>query len=369
MSEELDALKKKIAEKQLPVLDSEPLTGAWYKVPVPDAVCAGGTPYYGYMRKGTEPNLIVCFSGGGVSVNNYTAARPIHWDSGDREAFYMDDKALPLLDIVTMNGLCSDNQENPFRNWSIIAVNYVSGDFHVGQADFHYTDLEGSPAVLHHHGYLNYRGLMEQAIQHLPKPEKLLVTGDSAGAFATSALTSDVMSFFPECHDVTCCPDSCMLFFDDWQAAARDVWQANERIWGPLQSSNIVLDWLRALYLEKGENIRYLFTCSTRDSELAKYQHYFSHGSQQLVKEQNLQFETDLKVMIDTLKAEIPSIGLFLFDFPNPDIDPALLGTQHTLIRSPRFSVPASHGISLQQWMWEAVNGMVSDVGLELLNK
>lgn len=49
---------------KFPNLEGEPEAGQWYRVPIPGAVSASGKPYWGYFRKGTEPNplylIILC---------------------------------------------------------------------------------------------------------------------------------------------------------------------------------------------------------------------------------------------------------------------------------------------------------------------
>lgn len=362
MYENIEEFKKYLLEHQFPVLEGEPEAGKWYRLPVPGALCSGGFPYWGYLRKGTQPGLIVYFSGGGVSINPYTAARPDKYNGPDVEAFYFDGEALPYIDLSVSRGLFDHSLDNPFRNWDCIFVSYTTGDFHVGNGDYHYEATEGSPAVLHHHGYRNYKRLMEVALPYLSTPQKLLITGGSAGAFGASALAADVMEHFPECIDVTCCLDSSMLLYNEWQNVAQHVWQANERFWKPLHSRNICLDWLRALYAQKGDGLKYLYMCSIRDHMLAKYQHYLDQGTLEFTKEQSLEFERDLREMVNTLKEEIPGIGIFLLDTPEPGLDSELLGTQHTFLLAPEFFKAGKDGINLQDWLWSAVNGWITDV-------
>jgi len=363
----IEAYKKYLQEHQLPVLEGVPDSGKWYRVPVPGATCAGGSPYWGYLRKGTESGLIVFFLGGGVSLNAYTAARPTRL-SVPGENFYFDEHSLPFNDAAFDRGIFDDAPENPFRNWSCIFVSYATGDFHVGNGDYHYTAPDGSPAVLHHHGYTNYSGLMQQAVKHLSTPAKLLITGTSGGAFGASALASDVMSYFPNCRDVTVCPDSALLLYNQWNTIAQNVWQSNEKILKQIQGPNITLDWLRALYAEKGDDVRYLYVNSIRDSAFAMYQHYIDSGTMEITREHCLKFQKDLKEMVDTLKNEIPGINFFLFENPTENLQPELMGTMHTLIHDPEFSRPVKGGISLRDWLWSAVNDTVSDVGMELLD-
>ena len=60
---------------EFPQLTGEPETGEWYAIDIPGAVSSDGTKWQGYLRKGSENKVVVCFYGGGVSVDEYTAAR------------------------------------------------------------------------------------------------------------------------------------------------------------------------------------------------------------------------------------------------------------------------------------------------------
>lgn len=202
----------------------------------------------------------------------------------DVETFFVSVELLPSADFNLNKGIFDPSSDNPFRNWSVIFVSYVTGDFHTGNGDFHYTTPDGSSEVVHHHGYRNYRKLIDELIKHVDSPEKLLITGGSAGAFGASALARDVISYFPECEDVTCCPDYSLIIYDNWQHVAKNVWHANEAIWKPLTGQNISLDWLRALYDERGDKVKYLYVCSTRVYLLATYQHYIDHGQLKITR-------------------------------------------------------------------------------------
>lgn len=73
--------------------------------------------------------------------------------------------------------------------------------------------------------------------------------------------------------------------------------------------------------------------------------------------------------MVQEMKGNFLNIGIFLFDTSIPGTDPELLATQHCLIQDEGFAKPLSHGVSLKDWLWNAMNGNIIDVGLELLDK
>ena len=133
-----------------------------------------------------------------VSVDEHTAARPQRV-GGQGEMFYSDD--VRFGDIILRMGTFGQSKKNPFRDWNVLFVTYATGDFHCGTGDFPYTDLHGKPAVLHHHGYTNFQMLLKKIKELVPNPEQILVTGFSAGAFATSLLTDTVAAAFPKCRE------------------------------------------------------------------------------------------------------------------------------------------------------------------------
>ena len=80
-------------------------------------------------------------------------------------------------------------------------------------------------------------------------PDTLLVTGFSAGGFATSLLADDVIDRFPSAENVIICVDSSLLLYNGWHETAVDLWQAPTEISDRLTTNNLVLDSLT--YLEK----------------------------------------------------------------------------------------------------------------------
>ena len=86
----------------------------------------------------------------------------------------------------------------------------------------------------------------------VPHPDQIMVTGFSAGAFATSLLTDDVVGQFPDCRNITACVDSALLLYD-WQKVAREVWKSPEEIAARLTGNDLVADSLEALHTKRPE--------------------------------------------------------------------------------------------------------------------
>lgn len=359
-------LVKTAEQFRMPELTEKTEPGLWYRVSVPGYVCGNGEPYHGNIRIGTENHVLIVFCGGGASWNHYTAARPISIHNTGDEAFYFDDVE-PLSDMIARGGINSQEEWNPFRDWSVIVVNYSSGDFHIGNAEFHYKSLDGEDRILYHNGFQNYRIVLETAKKYVGNPDKLLIAGMSAGGFGASALADDVIQAFPECKDITCCIDSA-LFRYDWKQIISETWNAPKEISCRIQSDNVTLDWLSALYQKYGENMKYLYMNSIRDGELAKYQQFLDGDTMTYTKEGGEKFRKNLEKMCKNLQQVIPDIGIYIYSHPYPRLDPSLELTQHTLLLENTIRESEGEQKSVLDWLHSAVFGNVERIGLELLD-
>ena len=110
-------------------------------------------------------------------------------------------------------------RKNPFRDWTFLVLPYASGDFHSGTGEYHYMD-GSKERVVYHNGYNNYSAFMNAAMPYVGNPDTLLVTGFSAGGFATSLLADDVIDRFPSAENITVCVDSSLLLYDGWHETA-----------------------------------------------------------------------------------------------------------------------------------------------------
>ena len=332
-----------------PKLEGEPEIGKWYDVPVENAFSSDGSEWHGIFRKGTENKVVVYFFGGGVSITPETS-------EGGKE-FYAT--TMLAQDFVAQGGIGSNDDHNPFKDWSFIVIPYATGDFHAGTGIY-----EGKKKV-YHTGYNNYSAFIEKIKPYVGEPDTLLVTGFSAGGFATSLLADDVIDRFPSAGNVTVCVDSSLLLYDGWHDTAVDLWRTPSEISDRLTTDNLVLDSLIALYEKRGDSVKILFDCSYRDDTLMQYQSYIDTGKMDKTRELGDNFQQDLKEMVIALQENIPNVGIYIWSYRE---DADTHNTQHTIISSNVFD-KLGNDRSVGEWMFDAVNGDVRTYGLELLDK
>ena len=337
---------------EFPELEGSPIEGEWYQVTPDDAIASDGSEWHGIFRKGSENKVVVYFFGGGVSITGETS-------EGGTDFF-----ATTMMgqDFVAQGGIGSTIDENPFKDWTFIVIPYASGDFHAGTGEFHYTE-NGKEKVVYHNGYNNYTSYMNIVKEYIEEPDTLLITGFSAGGFATSLLADDVIEHFPEAENITVCVDSSLILYDGWHESAVNLWKTPQEISDRLTTDNIVLDSLTALYKKRGDSVKILFDCSYRDDTLLQYQSYIDNGRMDNTKELGDRFQIDLKEMVEGLQTNIPNVGIYIWDSGK---DEETGNTQHTIISSNVFD-KLGNDISVCEWMYKAVNGDIQTIGLELL--
>ena len=365
---------------EAPLLEEDaPMTpDTWYRKLLPEAMCGDGSPYHIYLRKGSSKHLCIFLSGGGIAWNPYTAARPV---TGGRTAAWLPnyywENLRPFTQIMNIhNGITAALEAiNPFHDWNFLVITYSTGDMHLGDGEIVYKPLADDSGltgyapeeeVLHFHGRKNFLSAMETCRDFFPDPDKLLIAGDSAGAFAVPAVAEEIAdSFYPGVDDITLLSDSAQLYYGKWRHVLRKVWNTEKIRWKDVNGSCLALEWYRALYKRNGKRFRCLYAGSTRDYLLSAFysdMHYKEYRTDASL--QNLYFK-QMRRMVRDLKELDPDFGIFVYDFRHPSL--AGGGTIHTAVRQPAFFLKSSSGVSMAYWLSQAVEGNVFDAGLELL--
>ena len=348
---------------QYPEIKENPKVNKWYRVSDKAMKDSEGHKYHALFKKGSENNVLVYFAGGGVSVNEETA----------KDDTYNTKLVKPdYLANITMNmgGLASDIEGSPFKNWTIILFPYATGDFHAGTGEFKYTDKDGKEKILYHNGYNNYTLAMKEILEKsgVENPDKVVVTGYSAGGFATALLSDDIYTnYFPNAKSKNVLVDSSLLLNDNWYSIAINVWQTPKSISDKLTTNNLTLDCLKALNEKYGDDIHLLFDSSTRDGDLAKVQNYFDTGVMDVNEERGDIYQQILKDTIPEFKKA--NVSLFIWDGVSWYNDSRNL-TAHTIISTPAVWLPfEEQKKSIAEWLNDAVDGKLTDYGVDLINK
>ena len=377
-----ESISKGIYElgQEAPVLVGEPAEKVWYKVPIPEGKCGDGSEYHIYVRKGSADKLCVFFSGGGIAINEYMAARPVN---GGAVAAWLPNYYWNNLRLFTqvMNinvGITKNGADNPFDDWNFLIITYATGDMHIGNNRFIYhvaedsedgTVKKGDEAVLNFHGYENFMAAMRCGKNLFPTAEKLLIAGESAGAFAVPALAEQIVGeFYPACRDVTLFSDSAQLLDKNWKHTLRDVWNTRKELWKDVNGDNLTLEWYRGVCRRQGSRFKYLYSGSVTDYLLSAFYNDVTNK----VYDTDAQIQEDyfrqMQKMIAQLRDLDPKFTFFIHEWHRP-LSMYKGGTIHTAVRQPEFTIRTQDDVTMAYWLSECVEGRLFDVGLRLMQR
>lgn len=370
LPENFDTLAPLIQKICFPLLPENPEVGQYYRIYPQNCFSGNGTAYHGNVRIGRNPKkLLVFLNGGGVSFDEYTAARPNNAFTLHIPDTYYSNDGEWIGDYFLREGMNAQREDNPFLDWSIIHILYCNGDFHCGDGEFPYTAQDGSRRMMRYHGYRNAMAVISAAKQLLPDPDQLLIAGSSAGGFGASLLADDIIQQFPSCDHITCCVDSALILSDRWRDIAAHVWHSPSHIVERLTSNNLTLDHLTALHVKYGDRVKILFMSSVRDAMLAAAENALQGNGQKAEEKDGIRYQENLKQMCADLISAIPHVGLYIFTAPMdaPGWDETL--TLHCGLNNYYLFEAHEETPSVCEWLLHAVEeDRLDRIGLSLLD-
>lgn len=331
-------------------------------------ICTDGSKSKVFFWKENGENLIINFCGGGAAFDKDSCKYPLTFsDFFTKKTCLYAANATEIFDFATFlpkdNGINSALSPNPFAKWDKVVIPYVSADFHVGAGDLPYTGKKGEHKTMHFHGYLNFLDIMELVKKVYPNPKRLLITGNSAGSFGASALAGKIIDLYPECENITVYCDSSYLKKPDWNHVAKEIWKAPEEIAEAVQTDDMGGDWLLNLGKKYGSRMKLIYSCSTEDIVLATYTRYMK--TREFKADQS-----DINIVREGFLNRIKRLkreGVDIHYFCNALSAGKLGGTVHCISQSEIWHEHKVEGISAAEWVADAVDGKLYDVGLSLL--
>lgn len=364
------ALKKR--KVMVPDQKIEDICEDYYsEISVDGKVCSDGSPCKTYIRKGNGKDLVIMFNGGGVafdadscrygtSFSRFFTKKTCLYipNCGPVSHFgtFLANKDLGIFD--------KDKNHNPFADWDNVLIQYATGDFHVGDGDYQYTDLKGNPKAMHFHVYRNFKAIMEMVKKQFPNPERILLGGGSAGAFGVSALAGEIIDMYPDCKNITVYIDASLILKDDWKKVARDVWHAPDHIADQITTDDMGGDWISELARKYGSRAKILYTGSTQDVVLATNTRYMKSGIFKAQQEDLTDMTKALVQRVKRLQEENAKVYYYICDFP----DKVNGGTLHCVCGNAIWHEGDMEGVSPSKWVMNAVEGKPETIGLSLLD-
>ncbi|RLB60247.1 MAG: pectinesterase, partial [Deltaproteobacteria bacterium] len=169
-----------------PVAEEKPfgLDPGWNKLAGGgDSICSRGDAFSFFVQPGTVNRVVIEFEGGGACWDASTCA--VGSDSFD-----------DIVDADTLTGTLDgihdhENADNPFKDWTHIFIPYCTGDLHLGNKATDHGDV-----TIEHRGAVNGGVAMDWVYENIPDPERVVVTGCSAGGYGAIGWAPYIMQHY-----------------------------------------------------------------------------------------------------------------------------------------------------------------------------
>ena len=306
-----------------------------------ETMCARDTPFSYWVHPGTVNKLVIDFFGGGACWNDLTCsvADAIFEDSVDpiREAIE-DDAYAGIYD--------RDNEANPFKDWWHVVIPYCTGDVHWGNSSYLYgTGANGF--VIEHKGAVNSQAVLDWVYSNFRGPEKIFVTGCSAGSYGSALWSSYLMQHYPDSRIVQFGDSGAGVITQSFFADSFPIWQAEQVFpsWIPSldPSTNEILDTeLADLYVgianaNPGHKMSQYNTIL--DSTQVYYYDVMGGGNAD-------EWSTLMLESIGRIESQSDNFCAYLAD-----------GEQHCIITRDNFYSRETEGMLLVDWLGELIDG------------
>lgn len=216
-------------------------TSQWREIPLAgETACSRGTPYSFFFHPGKTNKVVIDYLGGGACWNEETCA------PGSKKTFLESIQEFKDSHKDNyMHGIYDHtNPQNPLNDWHHVVVAYCTGDIHWGENDKTYTRPDGTSFEIKHRGAVNSKAVLSWIKQQFNAPEKVLVTGCSAGAYASAYWFPHIREMYPNAMVTQLADSGNSPITETFSAAAYPGWNIKKNIptWIPGLDPNEV-DW------------------------------------------------------------------------------------------------------------------------------
>jgi hypothetical protein len=165
----------------------------WQEVkPGGDTLCARGGEFAFFVYPGNSDKVVIDFIGGGGCWDAETC-KP-----GSQTFTDSIDNLREQADRGILYGVYDKSiAENPYRDWTHVAIPYCTGDVHWGENDKTYTDAKGQSFTIYHRGATNVKAALNWVQNNIPAANNIHVTGCSAGAYGSIFWTPAIVEMYP----------------------------------------------------------------------------------------------------------------------------------------------------------------------------
>lgn len=314
------------------------LSPGWNTIePGGETTCSRGDPFKYFVRPGTVNRLVIELRGGGACWSALTCSV-----GGD----FFQETVVDDPMVVNQQGATGiydhDNPDNPFRDWHHVYIPYCTADIHWGDNVASYG--EGDQAVtIRHKGAANVRAALAWVYENVPDPEKIFVTGCSAGAYGSIMWSAHVREHYKDVPVIQFGDSGAGIITESFFTDSLPSWKPE----------GVYPTWIPGFDPSKLAKLSSLYEtigAYYQDMRLSQYNTVLDDDQIFFFKAMG---GGDAQAWSDAMKASIAGIEASTANFRS-FLAP---GSDHCILWRPEFYTVESGGTRLVRWLDDLVNG------------
>lgn len=308
----------------------------WNEIaPGGDTICSKGTPFRFWVRKGTVDKVVIDFRGGGACWNTLTCA------VGD-SLFEPEANPEPwMTGAETPDGIYDhDRPDNPFKDWHHVYIAYCTGDVHWGDATRVYGEGGALETTINHKGAVNARAALDWVYENVPSPEKVFVTGCSAGGYGAALWSAHVREHYASATTYGFADSAAGIITDTFFQESFPAWNATASFPSSLGIDPTTFTRLPQLYVAFGKTYPDTFISQYNTAYDSTQHSYFSA----MGGGDALDWSTKMQANLTEIEAGAPAFRYYLA----PDF-------KHCILPHPELYSVEVGGKKLVDWLTDVI--------------
>jgi len=305
-------------------------------------ICSRGSEYSYFVIPGARDKVIIEFEGGGACWDQATC--------GFASALFKEtvDVAKHMVDLAG-SGTWYDhaNPAHPMKDWTHVFIPYCTGDIHWGDNVKTYpgampTDM---PITINHKGAVNASKVLDWVYSQFPAPQKVFVTGCSAGGYGSIFWAPQVQKHYAASKVYHFADSAAGVITDDFFQRSFPSWNVEPHFpsfVAPFASVTSLTVMYKAIAAYYPGNVYSQYN-TILDSNQTFY--YVAMGGKD-----NQDWSAHMKASIKEIQTAAPNFRAFL-----------AAGEQHCILPQKNFFDAEADGTKLTDWLSKMVNDQPID--------
>lgn len=334
-----------------PITESQPFAGMdeyWNRIePGGESICSTGTPYAFYFHPGDPNKIMVYFDGGGACWSRETCDPTLRTRTHTPYVIdSIDNPGLknPGITGASWGGLFDfDHPDNPVGDYSVLMIPYCTADTHLGDklATYRQDTLDPVTIDIQHKGYVNVLSALDWLEGQIDQPEKLFVTGVSAGSLASPVYASLLADRYPNAQ-ITQLGDASGGYRSDANGRLSDAWGSQRLLDDIFPDRDSTLVPAFESYFVWAQDRHPNLQLSQYNAAYDEVQGFFLS----ILGEKDVTIDQTLITNTAFLEEQLPTFRHFIDS-----------GKHHGLIIRPQFYTTTMNGVKFSDWLTDLIDG------------